>query len=67
MLKGKTNIRLLLFAKHLRALTIPELARAAAQLDTDGCDWPARDGYAVTPETSPARSANSSAPCEARA
>lgn len=42
-------MRLLLFAKHLRALTIPELARAATETGIDGYDWPVRDGYAVNP------------------
>ena len=43
-------MQLLLFAKHLRALSMPELVRAATQMGIDGYDWPVRAGYAVNPD-----------------
>lgn len=43
-------MQLILFAKHLKPLTVPQLVKRARQWGLDGYDWPVRAGYAVNPD-----------------
>ena len=48
--RWKKIMQLIMFAKHLKSLAIPELVKRAKQFGIDGYDWPVRPGYAVNPQ-----------------
>lgn len=43
-------MKLIVFAKHLKSLGIPELVKKGRYFGVDGYDYPVRPGYAVNPE-----------------
>ena len=43
-------MKLILFAKHLKGLDVPELVEKAKYQEVDGFDFPVREGFAVNPQ-----------------